>query len=62
MFRSKNTEKCSIQEDERQAAEPCDPDQLTRDEAEIESSRMNQQAFQDVRVAAQMGAAHAAVS
>ena len=33
---------------------------VARVEAESEAPRMNQQALQDVRVAAQMGAAHAA--
>ena len=31
---------------------------MTHDKAEIEATRMNQQALQDVRVAAQMGTAH----
>ena len=37
-----------------------DADQATHHEPEIEGARMNQHALQDVRMAAQMGAAHAA--
>ena len=33
---------------------------MTHDEPEIEATRMNQEALQDVRVAAQMGAPHPA--
>ena len=43
-----------------QAARRADADQLTHDEPEIEATGMNQQALQDVRVTAQMRAAHAA--
>jgi len=34
------------------------PDQLTHNEPEIEPTGMNQEAFQNVRVTAQMGTAH----
>ena len=37
-----------------QPARRADPDQMTHDEPEIEATRMNQEALQDVRVAAQM--------
>src|SRR6266480_2121380 len=43
-----------------QAPRCAEADQLTHHEPEIEATRMNQQSLQDVRVAAQMGAAHAA--
>ena len=43
-----------------QPARRADPDQMTHDEPEIEATRMNQEALQDVRVAAQMGAPHPA--
>ena len=39
-----------------QPARRADPDQMTHDEPEIEATRMNQEALQDVGVAAQMGA------
>ena len=48
------------------ATRPCSPrgvpipDQMTHDEPEIEATRMNQEALQDVGVAAQMGAPHPA--
>src|ERR1700675_1720347 len=40
------------------AARRADADQVAHDEPEIEASRMNQQTLEDVRVAAQMRAAH----
>ena len=43
-----------------QAARRADSDQVPHDESEIEATCMNQDAFQDIRVAAQMRAAHAA--
>ena len=43
-----------------QPARRADADQVTHDEPEIEATRMNQQTLQDVRVAAQMRAAHPA--
>ena len=43
-----------------QPARRADPDQMTHDEPEIEATRMNQEALQDVRVAAQMRAPHPA--
>ena len=43
-----------------QPARRADPDQMTHDEPEIEATRMNQEALQDVGVAAQMGAPHPA--
>src|SRR5712692_1802990 len=43
-----------------QAAGRPDADQMTHHEPEIEATRMDQQPFEDVRVTAQMRAAHAA--
>src|SRR5258708_23435990 len=43
-----------------QAARRPDADQMTHDEPEIESARMDQQSLEDVRVTPQMRPAHAA--
>src|SRR5713101_8648481 len=43
-----------------QAARGTESDQLTHDEPEIEPTGMNQEAFQNVRVTAEMRAPHAA--
>lgn len=45
-----------------QPARRTDADEVTHDKPKIEATRMNQEALQDIRVAAQMRTAHAPVS